>query len=293
MTIAAGELTFGALGWGPEDGPLALLLHGFPDTAWGWRHVGPALGDAGWRVVAPFLRGYAPSGVAPDGDHSAPAYAADAIALHAALGGDERALLVGHDWGAVATYLVAGRAQPAFGAAVTLSIPPLATLGSPSRLVRALRTAARQLGLSSYMAYFALFPGIAERSLPRLIPWLWRHWSPGYDGAADVARVLAAVGSSERRRAAIAPYRALLLPWTSRRRVPVRDSLRLPRIPLLYLHGREDRCFHADTARLGGELLPDGAFTLVDRAGHFLALEQPEAVSARILAFARSATRAV
>jgi pimeloyl-ACP methyl ester carboxylesterase len=51
--IALPELTVAALTWGPESGPLAVLLHGFPDTAHTWRHLGPVLADHGWHVVAP------------------------------------------------------------------------------------------------------------------------------------------------------------------------------------------------------------------------------------------------
>jgi pimeloyl-ACP methyl ester carboxylesterase len=83
-------------GLGPADGPLAVALHGFPDTAWTWRYLGPHLAGLGWRVVAPFLRGYAPSGLASS--YHVGALAADAVALHRELGGDDRTVLVGHDW---------------------------------------------------------------------------------------------------------------------------------------------------------------------------------------------------
>ena len=76
------------LTWGPDDGPLVVALHGFPDTAWTWRHLGPHLAARGRRVVAPFLRGYAPSELATDGYHVG-ALMADAVALHGALGGDD------------------------------------------------------------------------------------------------------------------------------------------------------------------------------------------------------------
>ncbi|MES4793201.1 MAG: alpha/beta hydrolase, partial [Chloroflexota bacterium] len=89
------------------DGPLALLLHGFPDTAHTWRHLLPELAAAGFRVVAPWMRGYAPSSLAPDDCYQSGALGADAIALHEALGGDTDAVLVGHDWGAVAAYAAA------------------------------------------------------------------------------------------------------------------------------------------------------------------------------------------
>ena len=59
--VATPAVQLRVLSWGPEDAPIALCLHGFPDTAHGWRKVAPMLVDAGWRVVAPFMRGYAPS----------------------------------------------------------------------------------------------------------------------------------------------------------------------------------------------------------------------------------------
>jgi pimeloyl-ACP methyl ester carboxylesterase len=90
-----------ALTWGPARGPLAVLLHGFPDTAHTWRHLGPALAHAGWRVVAPFTRGYAPSAVATDGAGDIAALMDDAVGVHTALGGGRDAVLIGHDWGAI------------------------------------------------------------------------------------------------------------------------------------------------------------------------------------------------
>jgi pimeloyl-ACP methyl ester carboxylesterase len=277
LTVTAGEVTLEALVWGPVRGPLALCLHGFPDTAWTWRHLAPGLAGAGWRVVAPFLRGYAPSGLAPSGDYSASAYAADAVALHAALAGDERAVLIGHDWGAVATYIVAGGPQPVFARAVTLSVPPLASFTDPGGLRAAPVAALRQLGLSSYVAYLGFGGRLAERSLPRLVPWLWRRWSPGYDPSADLPAVLAALSSPESRRAARLPYRAL--PSLIRAPAPA------PRIPLLYLHGEDDHCMHAGFARLAAGPLGPGRFALIPGAGHFLPLEAPEAVADRIEEF--------
>ena len=67
-----------ALTWGPPDAPIALCLHGFPDTAYGWRKMAPLLVAAGWRVVAPFLRGYAPTEIPADGDYQIGALASDA-----------------------------------------------------------------------------------------------------------------------------------------------------------------------------------------------------------------------
>lgn len=85
-------------------GPLALCLHGFPDTAHTWRYLLPQLAAAGFHAAAPFMRGYAPSAVPRNECYSIGALVADATALHQALGGDDQAVLIGHDWGAEAAY---------------------------------------------------------------------------------------------------------------------------------------------------------------------------------------------
>src|SRR5690348_4014555 len=82
------------------DGPLALCLHGFPDSAHTWRHLLPELADAGFHAVAPWLRGYAPTGLDAKGRYQNGASVADVIGPHDALGGDSSAVLIGHDWGA-------------------------------------------------------------------------------------------------------------------------------------------------------------------------------------------------
>src|SRR5271163_2190034 len=70
IDVQAPAVELKALTWGPPDGPIALCLHGFPDTAYGWRNFAPRLAESGWRVVAPFMRGYAPSSIPSDGsDH--------------------------------------------------------------------------------------------------------------------------------------------------------------------------------------------------------------------------------
>src|SRR3954465_15125779 len=82
-TIRANGLDFAYLEAG--EGPMVLLLHGFPDNPWGWEHQIPALAQAGYRVVAPFMRGYAPSELASDGRYDFAALGQDAIELVRAL----------------------------------------------------------------------------------------------------------------------------------------------------------------------------------------------------------------
>src|SRR5713226_3737093 len=117
-TVRANEIEFALIEAG--SGPLALCLHGFPDTAHTWRHLLPVL--AGAR----FMRGYAPSAVPGDGDYRVGALIADAVALHQVLGGDGDAVLIGHDWGAEAAYGAAAFAPDRWRRVVTLVVPPAA-----------------------------------------------------------------------------------------------------------------------------------------------------------------------
>jgi pimeloyl-ACP methyl ester carboxylesterase len=123
-TVWANGLEFGLLEAG--RGPLALCLHGFPDTARTWRYLLPELAAAGFRAVAPFMRGYAPTAVPDDGRYSVGALAGDAGALHEVLGGDGRAVLIGHDWGAEAAYAAGALAPDRWRRLVTLAVPPAA-----------------------------------------------------------------------------------------------------------------------------------------------------------------------
>ncbi len=82
-TISANGLEFTYLIDGPSNGPLALCLHGFPDSAHTWRHLLPDLAEAGYRAVAPFMRGYAPTQIPADGIYQVGALAKDANSLQA------------------------------------------------------------------------------------------------------------------------------------------------------------------------------------------------------------------
>jgi pimeloyl-ACP methyl ester carboxylesterase len=101
-------------------------MHGFPDSAYTWRHLLPVLADAGFHAVAPFMRGYAPSDLAADGCYTVAALVYDATAIHEALGGDEDSVLIGHDWGAEAAYGAAAFAPQRWRRLVTLAVPPAA-----------------------------------------------------------------------------------------------------------------------------------------------------------------------
>jgi pimeloyl-ACP methyl ester carboxylesterase len=281
--IAANGLEFAYLSDGPEDGPLALCLHGFPDSAHTWRYLLPELAAAGFRAVAPNLRGYAPTSVPTDGRYQVGALVQDANALHEALGGGDDAVLIGHDWGALATYGAVAHQPERWRRAVTAAVPPTASIGM-SLLTYA------QLQKSWYMFFF-LSP-LAEAAVPlddyAFLGGLWRDWSPGYDGAWDVARVKESIGDPERIVAAISYYRAM---WDQTLQVPeLADEqaaalLPTPR-PTLYLHGRDDQCMLLSSIGSPLDFLAEGSqVEVIDDAGHFLHVERPDVVNRAILDF--------
>lgn len=283
--IRLGGLDVAYLTSGPDEGPLAVMLHGYPDTAWSWRHLAPVLAARGYRVVAPFLRGYAPTGLAPDGSYQSGALVADAVALRRALSDDRPALLVGHDWGAVAAYGAAVHAPDLWSRVVTMAVPPLGFAPVAVRR-REAGLVARQLRASWYML-FQQIPVLSEAAIPRLVPRLWADWSPGYDASDDVPRVLAALDSPARRTAALRYYRAWAQRWRQlpRYRREERAVLGTPTQPLLYLYGVDDGCVRAGTSALAAEVIPAERVVAVPGAGHFLQLEAPERIAEAVTAF--------
>lgn len=292
VSTPAGQLT--ALGWGASDAPIALCLHGFPDTAHGWRRLAPRLVAAGWQVVAPFLRGYAPSSIPADGSYHISALMDDALRVRDAAGGTDHDVVIGHDWGAlVANGLVALPDSP-FRRAVIMSVPPPPAFyprAGKAGGLQVIRQIPVQLLLRSwYIGYFQL-PLLPERSASWMVPLLWRRWSPGYDAAEDLRHVQAAIGTPQRWRAALGPYRATVRPTRPPARYAAlnRHWQRRPQLPSLYLHGRDDGCVSPAFAAFVRPVLPAGSgVTVLDRAGHFLQHEQPDAVAELVLDFLAS-----
>jgi pimeloyl-ACP methyl ester carboxylesterase len=294
IDVHAPAVELKALTWGPPDGPIVLCLHGFPDTAYGWRNFAPRLAESGWRVVAPFMRGYAPSSIPSDGSYHIGAFMDDALQVRAAAGGTDRDVVIGHDWGAMAATGLAAMPDSPFAKAVIMSVPPPAAFRPLSRLpdrVRLLGQIPPQLLRSWYMGYFQL-PWLPERSASWVLPRLWRRWSPGYDAKEDLRHVDAAIGTPESWRAALGPYRATIRNTRPPMRYAELHRLRLsaPALPSLYLHGRDDGCMTAAFTRWIPRALPDGSdVAVVERAGHFLQLDQPERVAQLVLSFIGSA----
>ncbi|MBL8776634.1 MAG: alpha/beta hydrolase [Acidimicrobiales bacterium] len=283
VTVRGTELAFLEAG----EGPLALCLHGFPDTAHTWRHLLPRLAEAGFRAVAPFNRGYAPSAVPTDGFFQSGALAADANALHDALGADGDAVVIGHDWGALATYGAAGAAPDRWRRAVALAVPPTVAMGT------AMFTYA-QLRRSWYM--FCFQHGLADLLVAQddlaFLDHLWSDWSPGYDASEDLLHVKAALREPANLAAALGTYRATLGDGPQSPDLAGEQTAcgAVPPQPTLYLHGSTDGCMGVEVARAAAPAFDlDGyRHEVIEGVGHFLHLEAPDEVNGRILAFLTS-----
>jgi pimeloyl-ACP methyl ester carboxylesterase len=286
-TVDANDTTFTYLHtaeFDDHDRPLALCLHGFPDSAWTYRHLMPELVKAGFRPVAPFMRGYAPSSVPADGRYQTGVLGVDANRLHEALGGDEQAVIIGHDWGAPATYSAVNSEPDRWAKVVGMSVPP------GGAIARAMFDP-RQAKRSWYMFYFQHL--LSDMVVPlndlAFIDMLWTDWSPGFDAREDLAHVKACLREPANLSAALGYYRASL-----------GDGLRDPGLdevqkaggqpivqPCLYLHGADDGCISAEFAEADNSVLthPDSRVVVVPGAGHFLQLEQPGIVNSVLVEF--------
>lgn len=281
--VRANGLTFATIEAG--DGPLVLCLHGFPDHARSFRHQLPALAAAGFRAVAPCMRGYAPSDVPPDGPYQSAALAHDVIALIEALG-YPRAVVFGHDWGALAAYGAAVLAPERVTRLITAAVP------HGTAFAAAFLTNYEQQRRSWYMFFFQT--PFAEAALPfgdfRFLERLWTDWSPSWQYPPEE---MAALKETFRQpgvvAAALGYYRSTLNP-ANQDPALAEDQLRISMSPItvrtLYFHGARDGCVGVELLDGMEQLFPQGLETvIVPDAGHFVHQERPDLVNARLLEF--------
>lgn len=282
-SIVAGELDVTYLSCG--EGPLALCLHGFPDSPHTWRHLLPVLAERGYRAVAPFMRGYAPTSVPVSGVFQTAALARDANALHHALDGDEHAVIIGHDWGAPTVCGAALDAPQRWSKVVSMAVPPgpalgAAFLGNLAQIQRSWYMFFFQHGLSNHV--------VAANDLA-FIDMLWSQWSPGYEASIDLNHVKNALRSSDNLAAALGYYRATLGDGkrdAALAELQQRMGSEVPSQPLLYLHGENDGCVGREVAEVAKAMMPSNVrFEFVAQAGHFMQLEQPQRVNELIADF--------
>ncbi|HKP60385.1 MAG TPA: alpha/beta hydrolase [Polyangiales bacterium] len=258
LEVRANGLRFACVDEG--RGPLVLLLHGFPDTPQTWDATRSALAKAGYRAVSPFMRGYAPTEIPAVEAYDADTLGRDVLALIEALG-EERAFVVGHDWGAIAAYSAAGLSPERVRMLITLAIAHPAATRPTLRLVWGFRHIFR---LRRRNAATSLRAGEL-----RYVDELVQRWSPEWKvppGETDaVKRVFREPGCLE---AALAYYRAIgpRLPQAQRPKV---------RVPAAAFAGTSDIVPLAAYERARSRY-EDRYEVVVMPGGHFMHREHPE-----------------
>lgn len=269
--VEANGLRFAYVQEGPCDGPLCLMVHGFPDTPQSWEHARPVAAKLGFRVVTPFTRGYAPTEIPKREDFGSDTLGDDVLAIATALGA-EKFVLVGHDWGASAAYSAAGNASDRIALLVIVGIPHPASIVPTPGLIWTVRH------------FFTLRPrGAAARiragNLAHLDE-LVQRWSPAWNvpaGETDaVKRSLGEAGSLE---AALGYYRALtpFTPPNQRRKIAC---------PAVAFAGLDDNVAVSAYERARSRFT--GSYEVVTMpGGHFMHREHPDVFGrelARVLA---------
>ena len=255
------------------SGPLVVLLHGFPDFWYSWRDQIPALAAAGYRVVAPDLRGYneseRPLGVEAYGLDT---LAADVAALIHALGA-ERATVVGHDWGGLVAWHVAMHHPEVVSSLVIMNAP------HPRAFRRELKNNWAQKRRSWYIGFFQL-PWLPEAMLAVGDRWLLRRvlrrGGPAHTDA-ELAAYLAAFAAPGAMTAALNYYRALF-------RMPSKRPVTIA-CPTLLIWGLRDRFLLPALADGTEAWVPTLERHEEPRARHWVQHDASASVNARLLEF--------
>jgi len=260
---------------GPADGPLVVLLHGFPEFWGSWREQIPALAGAGYRVWVPDQRGYnlsdKPLGISA---YVLPILAADILGLLDAAG-SQRAHIVGHDWGGIVAWYLAAQYPERVASTTIINVP------HPAVALPNLWRVPSQLARSWYIGFFQL-PGLPER-LMRRNNWRFGAQSlkgtsrPGTFPAAEVARYKEAWAQPGAATAMINWYRALRLPTGTRWR-PIPG-------PVQIIWGKQDAFLAAELAEFSLKQCVQAELHYFAEATHWVQLEEAVAVNELILRF--------
>jgi pimeloyl-ACP methyl ester carboxylesterase len=261
------------------SGDPVLLLSGFAQTWWEWRDLMPALATAGYRAIAPDLRGEGWSDL-PSGAITRTRRAEDVIALLDTLGLD-RVKLVSHDMGAITAFQLTLDLPDRFSAQVMLSVPP-----PQMRFSVDLVPGMRHLWHQEALAIPGLGPALLRAG--RLPHWLFSHFSARPLNPEVVALYVALLRDPELSRAAGPLCRRMVLPELGR---IVRGAYRQERfaMPSLFGFGTEDvgfpphitRKVFADPNAFGA----DARLALIEGAGHYVVDEEPDATTTVIVKF--------
>jgi pimeloyl-ACP methyl ester carboxylesterase len=254
------------------DGPDVVLLHGFPDTPTSWSSLEAALVGAGWRVTVPWLRGYHPDTIVAGRRYDPETLGHDGLELLDAIDA-KRAVLGGHDWGALIAYVAAALAPERVRAIVTFAIP------HPSLLRRT------PAALWAGRHFLALKTPWAKRTCRRrdfaYLDELYRRWAPGWSGPdrdESLLRVKQALSTDATLEGALGYYRDL----------PLRPSpvlAHVPAVPGLIVGGTAN-IVEPNLFTRTAELLPAPSRALiVDGAGHWPHREGADTVEPELLAF--------
>lgn len=287
ITLMHDGLQLQGLLLGLETAPLVFLVHGFPDTPYGWDDLALGLVSAGYRVFMPWLRGYTPGSVQRSAHYDPISAAEDLRAWRRHLG-VETAHLVGHDWGAIIAMIAIVDSRQGWQSLSLLAIPPL------QRPERAWRLLPSQCRRSSYMLYLQSerAPRQIGRDGGRYLHQLWQQWSPGWDfHDTQFAPVREAFSHPDVAWAATRYYRSLLT-LLNRRTQHLLVRLRQPLpVPTLALAGARDGCLQPGLADfcVDSALFPAGIrHVVLPDCGHFLQAERPRAVLDELLPHLRA-----
>ncbi len=272
--VDANGITFAYLEEG--EGPLVLLIHGYPETARSWASVQSRIAAAGYRVVAPFTRGYPPTTASETGDYSVRALGEDALALIDALGEDQ-AILIGHDWGASTVYEAATADPSKVSKLVALSVPHArAVADDPSIFLEAPHFLYYQLPfIRTWVAMndFSHIEGI------------YQAWAPTYEvpesELADIKQTMGEPGALD---GILGYYWALFDADLNEGRASSAESEIT--VPTLVIAGDADGAVSIDRYALAESAFTSGyKFEALKDIGHFPQLEAPEKVADLIIDF--------